>query len=48
MSDTIRAWKAYHARVHDIRWQSGFFDHRLRNEDELTAKTHFIRQNPVV
>ena len=48
MSDTIRAWKAYHTRHHDIQWQSGYFDHRLRNNDELTAKAHYIRQNPVV
>lgn len=48
MSDTIRAWKTYHARAHDIRWQSGYFDHRLRSEDELSAKAHYIRQNPVV
>ena len=48
MSDTVRAWKTYHARQHGIRWQSGYFDHRIRSEDELTAKAHYIRQNPVV
>ena len=48
MSQTIRAWKAYHARVHGLVWQDGYFDHRLRNEAEIDAKAHYIRANPVV
>ena len=43
----ISAWKGYHARRDGIKWQSGFFEHRLRNEDEFREKAHYVRMNPV-
>lgn len=48
MSAVIRSWKAYHARCSGVKWQSGYFDHRIRNAKELDAKWGYIRQNPVV
>ena len=50
MSRVISDWKGFHCRKNCIKWQDGFFDHRLRNVDrreQLQAKAHYIRQNPV-
>ena len=47
MSRVIGEWKKYHERKTGVRWQEGFFDHRLRSDDEVVEKTHYIRMNPV-
>jgi putative transposase len=47
MGDLIKSWKRYTARTLGIGWQDGFFDHRLRNDQEANAKHHYIRHNPV-
>jgi putative transposase len=47
MADLFKSWKRYTARRLGIAWQDGFFDHRLRNENEVTEKHFYIRQNPV-
>jgi putative transposase len=47
MITTVTAWKGYHARVHRIAWQKGFFDHRLRNAAEYSEKYGYILRNPV-
>jgi putative transposase len=44
---TITNWKTYLAKTLSINWQRDFFDHRLRNHHELTAKTSYILMNPV-
>jgi len=43
----IRKWKAYHTRTLGLSWQGNFFDHRIRNLDELDEKAAYIRLNPV-
>lgn len=43
----ISAWKRFHARISGIKWQSDFFEHRLRNNDEFVEKAEYVRQNPV-
>ncbi len=48
MSETLRNWKRATARFHRVRWQGGFFDHRLRSGAESNEKWHYIRRNPVV
>ena len=48
MSATIRAWKAFHTRLHGICWQDGYFDHRIRGGEQLTLKGDYIRRNPEV
>jgi len=30
-----------------IRWQPGFFDHRLRNDESFSEKWEYVRSNPV-
>jgi REP element-mobilizing transposase RayT len=47
MSQVIKEWKSYHARQHQVIWQDGYFDHRIRNRAELEEKADYIRQNPV-
>jgi hypothetical protein len=50
MSRIIADWKGFHARRSRIKWQQGFFDHRLRNNErgeQLPAKADYIRRNPV-
>lgn len=44
---TISAWKSFQAKALGIEWQAGFFDHRLRNDESLDEKAHYIRMNPV-
>ena len=44
---TIAAWKGYHAKQWGIEWQTGFFEHRLRDDAEFVEKASYIRMNPV-
>jgi REP element-mobilizing transposase RayT len=51
MSRVIGDWKHFHAYNHAVRWQEGYFDHRLRDDErgeQLLIKMAYIRQNPVV
>jgi putative transposase len=48
MSEIIRSWKRFHARQHEVVWQEGYFDHRLRDDErgeQLSEKMNYIRQN---
>jgi REP element-mobilizing transposase RayT len=47
MQKTVADWKRYTGTRGDIRWQCGFFDHRLRNDESYIEKAHYIRMNPV-
>lgn len=47
MTKTVAQWKRDTAQILGIRWQPGFFDHRLRNAQEAMAQEHHIRHNPV-
>jgi REP element-mobilizing transposase RayT len=47
MKKVVPAWKKYLARLYGIRWQRGFFDHRIRNIEAWDAKARYIRLNPV-
>jgi REP element-mobilizing transposase RayT len=44
---TISAWKSYQTKTLGIKWQSDFFEHRLRDSSEFDEKTFYIRMNPV-
>lgn len=46
MKATITQWKAYLARNFSIHWQRDFFEHRLRRDESLQEKAHYIRMNP--
>jgi putative transposase len=47
LTKVVRDWKRYTARNAGIRWQRDFFDHRIRNEQSLAEKWHYVAQNPV-
>jgi putative transposase len=47
MQATIRNWKRFIATKCGVSWQRDFFDHRLRNDQELQEKTSYILNNPV-
>jgi REP element-mobilizing transposase RayT len=44
---TISAWKSYQTKTLGIKWQSDFFEHRLRDSSEFDEKAFYIRMNPV-
>jgi putative transposase len=46
MTVTIRNWKRGTKRFQEVEWQEGFFDHRLRTQEEANEKWHYIRRNP--
>ena len=48
MTITVRNWKRGTKRFQRVQWQEGFFDHRLRSDEEADEKWHYIRRNPVV
>ena len=48
MSETVRHWKRVTKRMFGTQWQEGFFDHRLRSEDESGATWDYIHRNPYV
>ena len=48
ISDVVGAWKGYVAKKFGVRWQSNYFDHRIRNGQELDEKREYILRNPVV
>ena len=43
----VGAWKRYAATKHEIVWQQGFFEHRLRRNESAEEKANYILQNPV-
>ncbi|MBI4624020.1 MAG: hypothetical protein HY736_12490 [Verrucomicrobia bacterium] len=47
MGKVIGDWKRFQEKQHGIVWQEGYFDHRIRNDDELQLKADYIRKNPV-
>jgi hypothetical protein len=48
MSAVLHDWKSWHARTQSIEWQDGYFDHRIRDNQEFELKADYIRRNPVV
>ena len=47
MRAVVAEWKESVARRAGVQWQRDFFDHRLRSDEHLTEKAHYIRMNPV-
>jgi REP element-mobilizing transposase RayT len=47
MDKLVSDWKRYVAKTAKVRWQDGFFEHRLRSNESLDEKTSHIRMNPV-
>ena len=47
MSEVLRNWRSYVARNLKLRWQRGYFDHRIRNGENWRTKAEYIRKNPI-
>jgi len=47
LARTVGYWKRHLTRLHGMRWQRNFFDHRLRNEESARNKADYILANPV-
>ena len=47
METTMKNWKRFVATKFGVNWQRDFFDHRLRNDQELQEKISYILMNPV-
>ncbi len=47
MVKAMKQWKAWTARTFGIRWQSQWFDHRLRGQEEWRKKADYLFNNPV-
>ena len=47
MKNTVKQIKRYVTTITGIKWQSDFFDHRIRNDEQLQIKYEYIRHNPV-
>lgn len=47
ISTIIGSWKRYLAKSANIDWQTNFFEHRIRNNNELLEKESYILNNPV-
>jgi REP element-mobilizing transposase RayT len=47
MRKSISDWKRYTSRKFGIDWQRDFFDHRIRDDENLDEKAYYIRMNPV-
>jgi putative transposase len=47
MKAAIASWKHYVSHERKIEWQRDFFEHRLRSNDSIIEKAHYIRMNPV-
>jgi putative transposase len=47
MERVLSNFKEVTAKKAGVSWQRGFFDHRLRNDESIDEKAHYIRMNPV-
>ena len=47
LSQVVGLWKRALAKTHKISWQRNFFEHRLRNDENVQQKADYILENPV-
>src|SRR5471030_1314291 len=47
LSQVVGLWKRALAKTHKISWQRNFFEHRLRNDENIQQKADYILENPV-
>jgi len=47
MSQVVGLWKRGLAKSHIIAWQRNFFEHRLRNDENIQQKADYILENPL-
>ena len=47
LDQIVLLWKRWTARHLKIKWQTGFFEHRLRSYESANEKYRYILKNPV-
>jgi REP element-mobilizing transposase RayT len=47
MKKVISDWKRWVARQKGVRWQTDFFEHRLRRDESFEEKANYVLENPV-
>jgi putative transposase len=47
LSELLRSYKRFTAKIAGVKWQRNFFDHRLRHHESASEKFEYICQNPV-
>jgi len=47
LSTQVAAWKGFTAKKLGVEWQERFFEHRMRSNESMEEKAHYIRMNPV-
>jgi putative transposase len=47
MGAVVSNFKEATAKMAGVRWQTGFFDHRIRADESYDEKAAYIRANPV-
>lgn len=47
MESSLASWKRYAARHLGVRWQRGYFEHRIRHDESADEKIEYVRMNPV-
>jgi len=47
MRSLLASWKRYLTKQTAVQWQSGFFDHRLRDRFQVEEKMSYVLNNPV-
>ena len=47
LAQRISSWKSYTHKHCGVDWQERVFDHRLRSEESLDEKAHYIRLSPM-
>jgi len=47
VAQVVGLWKRGLAKSHGILWQRNFFEHRLRNDENIQNKADYILRNPV-
>jgi putative transposase len=46
-SRIVGDWKKWLTQNYSISWQPNFFEHRRRNEENVSQKSEYILQNPI-
>ena len=49
-SQVVGDWKRWNSAKHGVRWQEGYFDHRVREDgrgEQLQNQADYLLKNPV-
>jgi putative transposase len=47
LTESVKSWKRYLSKKNEVKWQKGWFDHRLRANESYSQKFDYIIENPI-